>query len=265
LPGGAEIRAGTKVETVKAAGRRFVVRTGQGESVEAAAVVAAAGSFSNPYVPAVPGVDGFAGEVLHVAGYRDPKAYAGKRVLVVGAGNSAVQVAYELAEVATVTMAVRAPVQFLPQVRGGRDLHFWLKVLGLDLLPPSVLARLFKGTLVLDTGIYADALASGRFDQQPMFTAFDSEGVVWADGQHEQVDVVLFATGYRPNLSYLRDLGALDAAGMPLHRKGVSSTHAGLGYLGVEFQRSFSSNTLRGVHRDARFVVKALTRQIRRA
>lgn len=255
-----EIRTGTKVAAVE---EGFLVRTETGESVKAAALIAASGSFSSPYAPAIPGAGDFGGEVLHVADYRAPKAFAGKRVVVVGAGNSAVQVAYELAEVATVTMAVRSPVQFVPQVRGGKDVHYWLDVLRLDLLPPSVLARLFKGTLVLDTGIYAEALASGRFDQRPMFTAFDSDGVVWSDGKRERVDVVLFATGYRPNLPYLRDLGALDESGVPLHRRGVSTTHAGLGYLGVEFQRSFSSNTLRGVHRDAQFVVKALTKHLR--
>lgn len=260
----AEIRTSTKVAAVEVAEDGFLVRTETGEPLKAAAVIAASGAFSNPYVPAIPRADDFGGEVLHVAGYRDPKSYAGKRVLVVGAGNSAVQVAYELAEFATVTMAVRSPVQFVPQVRGGRDVHYWLDVLRLDLLPPSVLARVFKGTPVLDTGIYAETLASGRFDQRPLFTAFDGDGVVWSDGERERVDVALFATGYRPNLPYLREVGALDGNGVPLHRGGVSTTHAGLGYLGVEFQRSFSSNTLRGVHRDAQFVVKALARQIRR-
>ena len=94
------------------------------------------------------------GELLHVAGYRGPKAYAGKRVIVVGAGNSAVEVGYELAEVATTTLAVRTPVQFVPQIRGGRDMHYWPHTLRLDLLPPAVLCRTIRGTPVFDTGIY---------------------------------------------------------------------------------------------------------------
>ena len=161
-------------------------------------------------------------------------------------------------------MAVRSPVQFVPQVRGGRDMHYWLHTLRLDLLPPSVLSRLVKGTLVFDTGIYRAALDSGELSQRPMFAAFQEDGVVWADGELEPVDVVLFATGYRPSLAYLKSLGALDPAGMPLHQRGLSSTHRGLAYLGLEFQRSFSSNTLRGVHRDADYVVKALAAHIRR-
>ena len=60
--------------------------------------------------------------------------------MVVGAGNSAVQIARELAEVAETTLATRAPIRFIPQVVLGRDLHFWLSVSGLDRLP---LGRLF--------------------------------------------------------------------------------------------------------------------------
>ncbi|WP_020393245.1 hypothetical protein [Kribbella catacumbae] len=97
-----------------------------------------------------------------------------------------------------------------------------------------------------------------------MFTAFDTDGVAWPGGEHEQVDAVLFATGYRPHVPYLRTLEALTPDGMPLHRQGVSTTHPRLAYLGVEFQRSFSSNTLRGVHRDARFVAGALKQQLTR-
>jgi len=63
----------------------------------------------------------------------------------------------------------------------------------------------------------------------------------------------------------LRPLGALDTQGMPLHSGGISATHPGLVYLGLEFQRSFSSNTLRGVHRDAEHVIPPLAAHVRNA
>ncbi len=260
----AEIRTDAAAVGVLPSGAGFEVRLAGGEAVHAAAVIAASGSFRNPFVPVIAGRELFGGEVLHVAGYRSPTPYAGKRVVVVGAGNSAIQVAYELAAVARVTLATRAPVQFLPQVRGGRDIHFWLDRLKLDLLPPVVLARLFNRTPVLDTGIYRAAIESGGLPRRDLFTALDADGVVWPGGERESVDVVLFATGYRPHVPYLRGLGALGGDGMPLHRRGLSTAHPRLAYLGVEFQRSFSSNTLRGVHRDARFVADALARQLRR-
>ncbi|MEU8252313.1 hypothetical protein [Nonomuraea sp. NPDC048916] len=73
---------------------------------------------------------------------------------------------------------------------------------------------------------------------------------------------MLLATGYRPNLPYLTDLGAVDAGGHPRQRRGLSVTHPGLGYLGLEWQRT-PSNTLRGVGADARRVVAVLARHLR--
>ncbi|MDG4786682.1 NAD(P)-binding domain-containing protein [Micromonospora sp. WMMD1102] len=260
---GVEIHTGVRVEAVqRGRGAGFVVRTADGRHVEAAGVVAASGSFGNPYLPVLPGQEDVGGEVLHVAAYRDPKPFIGRRVVVVGGGNSAVQVGYELAEVAAVTLATRQPVRFVPQVFLGRDLHHWLDVTRFDALPQAWLARLVDRTPVLDTGAYRAAMTDGLFTRRPVFTAFTPEGVQWPDGTSEAVDAVIFATGYRPHLDYLRPLGALDPSGSPRHTAGVSTTHPGLAYVGLEFQRSFSSNTLRGVARDAEYVMGPLAAHV---
>ncbi|HLR95167.1 MAG TPA: NAD(P)-binding domain-containing protein [Jiangellaceae bacterium] len=261
-----EIRAHTRVDTVTASiDGGFLVHTTAGNELPAAGIVVASGSFTNPVRPTLPGQDTFAGQVLHVADYRNPKPYVGQRLVVVGSGNSAIQVAQELAEVATVTVASRQPLHFFPQRPGGKDVHHWLSSSGFDHLPPEWLARIVGNRLVMDDGTYSHAFAAGLWDRRPMFTALDGDRVVWADGTTEAVDTVLLATGYLPSVSYLRDLGALDPVGLPLHAGGISTTHPGLVYLGLEFQRSFSSNTLRGVHRDAEYVVPPLAAHVRRA
>jgi putative flavoprotein involved in K+ transport len=199
-----------------------------------------------------------------VADYRNPHQRDGERIIVVGAGNSAVQVGYELSQVAAVSLATRHPVIFVPQHFGGKDVHYWLKTTGFDLLPPEWLRHYLGGRTVDDTGKYQHALETGQLDQRPMFSSFEGNSVVWPDGTREQVDTVLFATGYRPQLDYLSPLGAL-AAGLPLHAGGLSATHPGLVYVGLEFQRSFSSNTLRGVYRDAEHVAGPLAAHVRNA
>jgi putative flavoprotein involved in K+ transport len=78
------------------------------------------------------------------------------------------------------------------------------------------------------------------------------------------VDTIVFATGYRPHLDYLHPLGAL-TDGLPQHAGGISTTHLGLAYLGIEFQRSYASNTLRGVHRDAEYIAPAIAAHVRDA
>ncbi len=261
---GAEIRTDTRVESVEQHGGELVVRTADGAEEPAAGVIAASGSFGSPVLPDLPGLDAFPGEVLHSAGYRNPHALAGKRVVIVGGGNSAVQIAHELHQVARVTLATRSPIAFTPQRRGGFDLHFWLRVTGLDVLPTPWLRRLVTRPLVLDTGTYRQEITSGRLVRREMFTRLAGEEVVWADGSREKVDALVLATGFRPDLGHLRPLGALDATGAPRHQGGVSTTHRGLGYVGLELQRSFSSNTLRGVGRDATHVVGALAAHLGR-
>ena len=263
---GADIRTNTAVSAVEAAGQGgFLVRTATGQRFRAAGIVAATGSFGNPYVPVLPGQNRFTGRLLHVAEYRRPHRHVGERVVVVGGGNSAVQVGYELAQVATVTLATRHPVTFHPQHRDGRDLHYWLVTSRFDLLPPEWLDHYLGDHWVVDTGKYRHALEIGQLDRRPMFTGFGADGVIWPDGTPEKVDTVVFATGYRPHLDYLSPLGALDGSGMPRHAGGISATHPGLVYLGLEFQRSFSSNTLRGVRRDAEHVITPLAAHVRNA
>ncbi|APU15922.1 MULTISPECIES: flavin-containing monooxygenase [Actinoalloteichus] len=261
-----EIRTQTRVEAVHPDGHGgFVLHTTAGETISAAGVVAASGSFGNPHRPELPGQETFTGELSHVADYRDPAGYAGKRVVIVGAGNSAVQIAFELSASAAVTLATRAPLAFLPQIRDGRDFHDWIAASGFDLLPAHWLAPVVGGTLVVDIGDYRAALESGRIARKEMFQALDGDHVRWSDGTAEQIDAVLLATGYRPDLRYLEPIGALDASGSPLHIGGISTACPGLVYVGLELQRSFSSNTLRGVRHDVDHVVPVLAAHVRQA
>jgi putative flavoprotein involved in K+ transport len=260
--------AGARVETVVRDGELFHVRTVDGRSYQSDSLIGATGAFHRPHLPQLPGQEQFGGELSHSFSYRRSEPFAAQRVVVVGGGNSAVQIATELARVARVSLAVREPVRFVSQRPYGRDVHFWWSLLRFDTSPlESPQARLFarlasgKGPRVLDAGIYRQALAAGAPDTRPMFSRFTEAGVVWADGAEEPVDTVIFATGYRPNLDYLAPLGALDDAGQPLQRHGVSTVVPGLGFVGLSNQRTFASAALRGVGADAAVVVRALQSQ----
>ncbi|MGZ8632115.1 MAG: flavin-containing monooxygenase [Actinomycetota bacterium] len=260
-----EIRFDTRVETVHQDARGFVVLAADGRSFRASGIVTASGSFSSPYRPTLTGEESFTGELVHVADYRSPAPYVGRRVVVVGAGDSAAQVAAELAPLATVTLATRHPVRFMPQRLRGEDVHYWLRETGFDALPAVWLSEITDGAVITDSVGFERALAEGRLDQRPMFVALDGDQVVWSDGHDEPVDAIILATGYRPSLGYLRELGALDADGAPIHVGGISATHLGLVYVGLEFQRSYASNTLRGVSDDADAVIAPLVAWVRDA
>jgi putative flavoprotein involved in K+ transport len=177
---------------------------------------------------------------------------------VVGAGDSAAQIANELAPVANTTLAARHPLRFIPQRIGGEDVHYWLRKTGFDSLPAEWLSKVTGGSVITDSVGFQQTLADGLLDVRPMFIALDGGHVVWSEGERERVDAAILATGYRPSLDYLRQLGALDADGAPLHTGGISTTHLGLVYLGLEFQRSYASNTLRGIGADASAVIASL-------
>jgi putative flavoprotein involved in K+ transport len=251
---GIDIRPNHRVTRLSRHGSEFTIDIADETSLTTPLVIAASGAFGQPHRPALPGLDTFTGTVPHSADYREPGPFTGQRIIVVGAANTAVQVGCELATTATVTLATRKPVRFAPQRPLGRDVHFWSTVIGFDHLPIGHLLTTPPHAPVNDDGRYRAAVQAGKPDQRRMFTAVDGDQVIWPDGSTEHVDTILLATGYRPALSYLdpAELG---------HRRGISTVHPGLGYVGLEWQRSFASATLRGVGRDARYVVRRLIRQ----
>jgi putative flavoprotein involved in K+ transport len=253
----ADLRLGHRVTKVDRDGDGLTVTSADGTRFRTPALVAATGGFSRPHRPALPGMDTFTGTVLHSSEYRSPAPWAGRRVVVVGGGNSAVQIAAELAATARVTLASRAPIAWVGQRPLGRDLHWWFTRSGLDTAP---IRRFWERgpVLVLDDGRHRAAFATGNPDRRPMFTGLTGRGVAWSDGTEEEVDVLVLATGFRPALDYLDGTGALDGDGRPLQSRGVSASVPGLGFVGLEFQRSFSSATLRGVGRDARHVLRRI-------
>lgn len=121
----AQIAVGSPVVSVAWDGGVFALST-PNSTFRARRVVNATGGFATPHLPALPGLDTFTDTVSHSAQYAAPRQLAGQHVVVVGAGNSAVQIATELATVARVTLTSRAPVKFLPQRSAGRDIHDWL-------------------------------------------------------------------------------------------------------------------------------------------
>ena len=245
------VRLATPVAAVTRDAGGFSADIGGGQAIRARKLVVASGAFGAPNMPTPAGQADFRGRVLHSSDYRSPDGFRGQRVIVVGAGNSAVQIAVELAGHADVTLAVRDRIRFLPQRVLGRDVHWWFDKLRLNSL------NLFSdhGVPIVDDGRYKAALRANRPATRTMFRAFSPDGVLWPDGTEERVDQVIFATGFRHAMDFLSPSGALDAHGQPLHRRGVSTAVRGLGFVGLSGQNGFASATLRGVGRDADYVI----------
>lgn len=254
----ADIRTRHRVQTLEHQDGIFTAELADGRALHARTVIAATGGFTNPYRPALPGIDSFTETVMHAAEYQRPEPFAGQQIVVVGGGNSAAQIATELAEHARVTVTTRGKLRFAPQRPLGRDLHFWYTITGLDTAPIGRFLPHPPTVPVLDTGRYREAIFSGRPDHRPMFAAIEGNQVHWADGTTERVDVLILATGYRPALNYLTGLDVLTREGHPRHRGGLATGLPGLAFVGLEWQRSLSSASIRGVSRDAARIARPL-------
>lgn len=119
------VRASTRATSVTREAGAWRVATPNGD-LRARIVVMATGIVSNPVEPEIPRRDCFRGEVLHSVHYRRPDPFVGRRVLVVGAGNSAGEIAPELARAgALVTVSVRSGAAAVPRVLLGLPIQYF--------------------------------------------------------------------------------------------------------------------------------------------
>lgn len=254
------IRQSSRVEQVRKENGLFLLQASDGQHFSSKALVICTGGFNQPYIPAVQGLERFRGQRLHSANYRNVDRFRGQRMVVIGAANSAVQIAYELARVSSVVLATRESIRFVPQKILGVDFHAWLKWTGLE----KTRWLNDQSTPVLDDGTYRRALRQGLIAHKPMFKEVTPTGVIWADGQHTEVDGLVFATGFRPNASFLEGLHNSGGEGLPAQHNGQAERVPGLYFVGLPKQRNFASATLRGVGPDASHILPSLMRFIRK-
>ena len=204
-----------------------------GATFRAAQVVVATGPFQKPVVPAISEGIGSHIPQLHSAAYRNPEQLPDGPVLVVGAGNSGVQIAAELHRSRPVALSRGAATRALPQRVLGRDLFWWLTTTGLINAPgQSRLGRRFRSSGELVIGTSSRQLARAGVTMHPRVTAADTTTVTFADGTTTTPAAIVWATGYRSDYSFLDVTGAVDAAGAPIHQRGVSPV-PGLYFLGL--------------------------------
>jgi putative flavoprotein involved in K+ transport len=256
---GLRIVSGTtakKIHATREGGWRVEVEGG--EAWQGRVAVVATGQYRVPLLPSWPGRETYAGSLTHSSSFTNGASYAGKRVLVVGAGNSGAEIATDLADcgAAFVAVSIRTPPAVVLRDSLGipvqRTSHLLSK------LPPSVAnvlarltARLTVGDLtrygmprgefapytsqripLIDVGFVA-ALKGGRITLRPALERLTETGAVFADGSEEPFDAIVAATGYTTGLPSLVDVpGALDESGEPRGVSGEPTAHPGLYFIG---------------------------------
>ena len=234
--------------------------TGKARTERYGAVLIANGHHWDPQYPepAFPGAATFTGEQIHSHHYRTPEPFAGKRVLVLGIGNSACDVAVDCSRVAARTLlAMRRGAHIVPKYLFGMPTdHLTLMRLGarvpvwLQGLAVTQLIRIAQGSvtkyglprpdrrLLCAPPTVSDSLLSkldhGDVVVKPNIDRFDGDRVCFTDGSAEQIDAVIYCTGYKISFPFLDDVPVSAADHhIRLYRRIVPPKRSGLYFIGL--------------------------------
>jgi cation diffusion facilitator CzcD-associated flavoprotein CzcO len=277
----------TPVASLRRDDAQWRADTTQGVIATPLAVVAT-GIASAPYRPSWPGSELYRGDVVHSSEYRNPALYLGKRVLVVGFGNSGGEIALDLANAGVdVALAVRGPVQILPRDLLGLLIISWAILyqhlpsrladfinapilrLALGSFEKLGLRRAAKGPLqmieedgrvpLIDIGTL-DGIRAGSIKIRGGVDRLTPDGVMFADGSGEEFGAIVLATGFRPDLRQLvpNTDGVFDQHGMPLVT-GRATSMPGLYFCG---QITSATGQLREIGLEAQRIAETSKRYI---
>jgi thioredoxin reductase len=273
------VETGAEVRHLERADGGWTATLSTGERITAPHVVMATGIVSNPRIPPLPGRERFRGRVLHAAEYQRPGEFIGKRVLVVGVGNSGGEIGSELARAgAQVTVSVRSGAHVVPRQIGPLPAQYVRYLIGKlprrvqEVVLARTQARLQRrfGPPVLPRPAHSpldaipligfhlvDCIREGLVDLRLAApVAFTEDGVRFADGSMGIYDVVLLATGYAPALAPLGGLVRVDAKGFAVRRDRVASAdQPGLWFVGHNYDHSGGITNIR---RDAQLAAAAI-------
>ena len=254
----------TEVTLVEPAGGGWDVTvrsrdTGAEETRRYSAVLVANGHHWDPRdpEPPYPGADTFTGEQLHSHYYKVPDLYAGKRVLVLGIGNSAADIAVETSRVSERTfLAMRRGAYVLPKFQFGKPFDHLVKT-PLGRLPYPVQRAFARITLRIVQGKMTDyglpepdhkplqahptvsadllnRLGHGDIAVKPNLERLDGDKVHFVDGTAEQIDAIIYCTGYKISFPFFPS-GLVSAQDnrVELYRRVVDPAHPGLYFVGL--------------------------------
>ncbi len=248
-------------------------------------VVVAAGHYGTPVIPDWPGRGDYTGQLLHSIEYRTGRAFMGKRVLVIGSGNSGTEIACDLAEqgAAFVANSIRTPPPVAPREFLGTPVQVF--GIAMSALPVSIadrigaaIARIAMGDLspygvrpaawqpfsaskvpLIDVG-WVKEVKKGRVQRRPGVARLTAAGVVYDDGQAEDFEVIVAATGFKTGLLDLIDVpGLLDERGYPRYPSGRPTGARGFYFMGY-------TESVRGhlyeANRDSRRLAKIIQHEL---
>ena len=253
----------SEVKNIERKDDSWVVTTQNDKTIHADNVIIATGVNRNMNIPEWEGKKEFVGSIVHSRQYKNPKIYKGKKVLVIGMGNTGAEIALDLSEHNVEThIAVRGEVGLIPRDVNGQPVQLTAKKL--DKLPfglgdwlgtqirkviigdmskyglrvskmhPAAQLKETGKTPVIDIGT-VKAIKQGKIKVHLGIQEFTNAGVVFTNGHEESFDAVILATGYKADVQqYLKATeGLLDQNNLPKEKIGKGE-RSGLYFLGYD-------------------------------
>lgn len=224
---GLQVVRPSDVTSVENWGTDLVVKftlDGDEKDVTTVTVVNATGTWGAPFIPWYPGLRSFAGKHVHTNDYVRAADFEGQNVVVVGGGTSAIGFLLELEHVAAKTTWVsRRPIDFLED--GGLNLEARVEAVRVQddaARAGRALPSIVSGTGVPRTRRIQAGIERGVLTPRPMFASIEPDGVRWADGAFQRADVIIWSTGFRPELRHLAPLKLREKEGGVVVAQGAS-------------------------------------------
>ncbi|MEN2980005.1 NAD(P)-binding domain-containing protein [Tistrella bauzanensis] len=247
----------TRVEAVTpAAGGRWQVRLSDGRSPAYATVIVANGHLWDPRWPDFQGR--FDGTQIHAHHYRTADPFQDRDVLVVGLGNSAVDIAVDLCRRArSVTISTRRSAWIMPKYLMGIPVDRWSATISRRLHLPTRITRMIMARLIRlgvgdqrRFGLPRPAhpmwrehatlsqellpyIGHGWITPRPDIARLDGDGVCFVDGSRQRIDAIIHATGYKTTMPFLDKTLFDPDQPISLYRRMLSPDHPGLIFAGL--------------------------------
>lgn len=245
----------TKVTEVSKKSDHFQVNTNNGVFFSRS-LVSATGTAKTPFIPIYPGAEQFQGTQIHSVDYVNADTINSKKVLVVGAGNSGAQILAEVSEVAQAKWVTLTSPSFLPEHIDGRYLFIQANERYINNQSQENTQKISLSEIVQVESV-KEGLKKDIYNDLRPFKAFYEEGVIWSDGQKEKFDVIIWCTGFKPNLGHLQKLNII--TDNKIETKYTQSVkEPGLWLVGYGNWTGFASATIYGVGKTAKHTAKEI-------
>jgi thioredoxin reductase len=275
-----------KATSIKNENGTWITTTASDKVWQSDSIIIGTGSNRVQNSPSWPGLDNFKGIIQHSKDYRNGKEYKDKNVLIIGMGNTGAELAIDLNENGAKTyISVRGPVNIVTRDFNGKPTQYtaiklqklppWLNdfiantvqkltvgdlskygIQNLKMSPSAQLRELGK-TPIIDLGTI-DLIKKGEVNIKPGIQNFTQNGVVFENGEKQEFDAVILATGYKPEVEDFLESTEHIFNSLNLPKSPIIEQNKGLYFIGFDL---YNGGVLYSIHRNSELIVKDILKR----